>query len=96
MAVNRPAEEDDPGPPRARRGRAQLFAPLKVQLFQERGADARALQGEIWRALAFRHAALPAGRRLALPAPGGPARRLRAMTAARRRPNLNSPEPARG
>jgi hypothetical protein len=52
IAVNRPADEDDPdrlAPGRAR----QLFAPLSGSLFEERGAAAGALQGEIWRALLF-------------------------------------------
>jgi len=52
VAVNRPADEDDPGritPEVAR----QLFAPLSTELFQEGGGESRALQGEIWRALFF-------------------------------------------
>lgn len=52
IAVNRPADEDDPdriAPAEAR----QLFTPLNVFLFQERGAGTQTLQGEIWRALLF-------------------------------------------
>jgi hypothetical protein len=52
VAVNRPADEDDPvriAPSEARR----LFAPLSTTLFTERGEGSDALQGEIWRALLF-------------------------------------------
>ena len=52
VAVNRPADEDDPDrlPPAQAR---TLFAPLPAFLFEERGANAESLQGEIWRALLF-------------------------------------------
>ena len=52
VAVNRPADEDDPDrvTPAEARG---LFAPLNTFLFEERGEGSQALQGEIWRALLF-------------------------------------------
>jgi hypothetical protein len=52
VAVNRPADEDDPeriSPTSAR----DLFSPLTTYLFDERGGDSQALQGEIWRSLLF-------------------------------------------
>ena len=52
IAVNRPADEDDPdtvAPAAAR----QLFAPLNTTLFADHGDGSQALQGEIWRALLF-------------------------------------------
>jgi len=53
VAVNRPADEDDPdriAPDTSRR----LFAPLNTFFFAERGAaGSRSLQGEIWRTLLF-------------------------------------------
>jgi hypothetical protein len=52
IAVNRPADEDDPDSitPAATR---QLFTPLNTFLFEERGFGSQSLQGEIWRALLF-------------------------------------------
>jgi hypothetical protein len=52
VAVNRPADEDDPDRLAPETTRL-LFAPLNVILFEERGASSEALQGEIWRALLF-------------------------------------------
>ncbi|MGA3170911.1 MAG: BatA domain-containing protein [Chthoniobacteraceae bacterium] len=52
IAVNRPADEDDPGRITQAEAR-QLFAPLNAYSFAENGAGGEALQGEIWRALLF-------------------------------------------
>jgi hypothetical protein len=53
IAINRPADEDDPdriAPETAR----HLFTPLNTILFEERGdTSSDSLQGEIWRALLF-------------------------------------------
>ena len=52
VAVNRPADEDDPehvAPAEAR----QIFSPLTTFLFAERGTGSQTLQGEIWRTLLF-------------------------------------------
>ncbi len=52
VAVNRPADEDDPA--RITTADAnRLFAPLNTFVFAEKGAGPEALQGEIWRALLF-------------------------------------------
>jgi hypothetical protein len=52
VAVNRPADEDDPDRIKAGEAR-ELFAPLSTYLFEEQGGGNQALQGEIWRALLF-------------------------------------------
>ena len=51
VAVNRPADEDDPDRISQEMAR-RLFAPLNAFIFEERGGG-EALQGEIWRALLF-------------------------------------------
>jgi hypothetical protein len=52
VAVNRPADEDDPD--RLSQSEARdLFTPLSTFFFAERGAAPESLQGEIWRAFLF-------------------------------------------
>ena len=73
VAVNRPADEDDPdriAPAVAR----QLFAPLNTFLLADRGAGSQSLQGEIWRALLFAMLIFLVGESfLSLPPAGSPA-----------------------
>jgi len=52
VAINRPADEDNPARITAAEARL-LFSPLSTFLFEERGAGSQSLQGEIWRALLF-------------------------------------------
>jgi hypothetical protein len=51
-AVNRPAIEDDPGTIAPSSARA-LFDPLSAALWEDRGTNTAALQGEIWRSVLF-------------------------------------------
>jgi hypothetical protein len=48
LAVNRPAVEDEPEVLDASQAQP-LFGPLTFQMLQDQGAQAGALQGEIWR-----------------------------------------------
>jgi hypothetical protein len=52
LAVNRPADEDNPDRISLETAR-RLFEPLTPYTFEERGSDSQSLQGEIWRALLF-------------------------------------------
>jgi hypothetical protein len=52
VAVNRPASEDEPATVAPGYVR-QLFNPLSAALWEDRGANSAALQGEVWRAVLF-------------------------------------------